>query len=46
MDPWSQGLIWPLRAPEILTNLLTSLGLLGNIKDLIDDCDEHLQHDD
>lgn len=46
MDPGPPGLIWTLRGLEIFTNLLTSLGLLGDIKVLVDDCDEHLQHDD
>jgi len=46
MDPWRPGLIWALRRLEILISLLTSLGLLGDIKVLIDDRDEHLQHDD
>jgi hypothetical protein len=35
-----------LRGLKILANLLTSLGLFGNIKVLVDDCDEHLQHND
>src|SRR5258708_5094600 len=46
MDPWPPGLIRRLSRLEILISLLTSLGLLGDIKVLVDDRDKHLQYDD